>query len=215
MELLSRWMLVLLLISPFLSACGGGSSAHNDSRLVGTWVSDRITGDQDPDTDQNTLTYMSDGTGQVFTPEGTIDILWEGSNGQITTTIEALGVTWTTIYELNASEDQGTFTTVVDGQTIVEDYHKVTQNYPEDLFGTWDCVSIVVNGTDGSCADISTLQLEAYGLGSVLWCVTDSAFVWRDPVTQVGGVVAYEVDGDTLILTEADDTGVTVTTYQR
>lgn len=214
MKLLSR-LIVIAVLAVSLISCGGGSHSKQDSRLVGTWVADRITGDQDADNDQSTLVYRANGTGEVFTPEGPINILWETDNGQITTTLVDSGASWTTTYDLNETEDQGDFTTMVGEATITEDYHKVTQNYPEELVGSWGCTSIVANGQNGACADVAVLQLQADGNGSVLWCVTEGAFVWRNPETQLGGVVAYQIEGETLTITEDDDTGLTVTTYQR
>lgn len=202
------------LMLPLLTACGGGSDDDND--LVGTWVADRITGDQDSDADQATITYGADGRGVVYTNDGALNITWEIRDDILITRFPDQGFETETVFDLDDEGETGIFTTVINGREVTEDYHKVTDNHPDELVASWGCVSRTMGGMALSCQEVPALVLNADGTGSVLWNTTEGSFVFRNPATQLGGVEAYSFTSDDhLTLTEEDDTGVTVTEYQR
>jgi len=210
-----RAAIAALFLLPMLGACGGGDDDEwQDEDLVGIWVADRITGDADLDRDQSTVVYNADGSGDIWSNEGPMDFLWETDDGTIITIIPEVPVEFESEYEFSDSKEQVRMTTFVEGREVTEIYHKVTDNHPAELVNNWRCTSVEINGVPGNCADVPNLNLQADGAGSVLWNVADDAFVWRDPLTQLGGVMTYTVNGNTLVMTEADDTGLTVTTYE-
>ncbi|MDQ5987783.1 MAG: hypothetical protein CSYNP_03529 [Syntrophus sp. SKADARSKE-3] len=203
---------IIALLSFLLISCSGNGSGSSpglslDSRMTGTWVADRVTADQDTENDQSTVILLSDGTGKIVTSKSASTVMWRAKDGQIITVNNDTGEIATMAYLFGNTTDQVVLTIVIDGKPITQNYHKVTENYPANLIGSWSCYSLVVNGTSKPAIAIPDLQLQSNGTGSVMWSVSsDGAFVWLNPTTQLGGISSYGFQNSYLVLTDNNDT---------
>ena len=202
----------------FLMACGGSSGGRDDT-LVGTWIADRILGDTDSDSDDSTLIYNDDGTVEITAENQILNGTWDTEDDTIITTLPEYELTFSSEYSVSNDDNILTTQTVsAAGSTITEIYFRLTDNFPSELIGTWVPVAKTVFGATVSITAEPNLVLAEDGTGSVRWSVTEDRLLTLNPTTLAGLAFEYTISTagtvKALVLTEDDDNGATVITYQ-